>query len=109
MSSIHVQFANALDDLVAQLKLDKTILAVDGKKTDCSSLALYARGVNVHAFLMPRMEFRKTVEGTVRNSFMHSLLAKGRRLYTHDETLVHLCAQLHKIGDRDSRQDDRGT
>jgi len=34
---------------------------------------------------MPRAEFRKTVEGTVRNSFMHSLLAKGRLLYTHDE------------------------
>ena len=47
-------------------------------------MALYADGVNVHAFLMPRAEFRKTVEGAVRNSFMHSLLAKGRLLYTHD-------------------------
>jgi hypothetical protein len=50
---------------------------------------------------MPRTEFRKTVEGAVRNSFMHSLLAKGRLLYTHDETIADLCAGLHQIGERD--------
>jgi hypothetical protein len=59
--------------------------------------------VNVHAFLMPRAEFRKTVEGAARNSFMHSLLAKGRLLYTHDETIAALCARLHEIGERDTR------
>jgi hypothetical protein len=51
---------------------------------------------------MPRAEFRKTVEGAVRNSFMHSLLAKGRLLYTHDETIADLCARLHEIGERDT-------
>ena len=66
-------------------------------------MSLYADGVNVHAFLMPRAEFRKTVEGAVRNSFMHSLLAKGRLLYTHDETIAALCARLHEIGERDTR------
>ena len=29
----------------------------------------------------------------MRNSFMHSLLAKGRLLYTHDETIAALCAR----------------
>ena len=48
---------------------------------------MYADGVNVHAILIPRAEFRRTVEGSVQNSFMHSLLAKGRLLYTHDETM----------------------
>jgi hypothetical protein len=70
---------------------------------DRTSVSLFAGGVNVHAFLMPRTEFRKTVEGAVRNSFMHSLLAKGRLLYTHDETIAALCARLHEIGERDSR------
>ncbi len=59
--------------------------------------------MNVHAFLMPRAEFRKTVEGATRNSFMHSLLAKGRLLYTHDETIAALCARLHEIGERDTQ------
>src|SRR5438552_613117 len=65
-------------------------------------MALYADGVNVHTFLMPRSEFRKTVEGSIHNSFMHSFLAKGRLLYTHDPTVADLCAGLHEIGRRDT-------
>jgi len=34
---------------------------------------------------------------------MHSLLAKGRLLYTHDETIAALCGRLHEIGERDTR------
>ena len=51
-------------------------------------MSLYADGVNVHAFLMPRTDFRRMVEGSVQNSFLHSLLAKGRLLYTHDERIA---------------------
>jgi hypothetical protein len=81
--------------------IDLALVTVDDKKVGTASLALNAGGVNVHAFLMPRTEFRKIVEGTVRNSFMHSLLAKGRLLYTRDETIADLCAGLHEIGERD--------
>src|ERR1051325_10498061 len=103
-ASIQTKFTQALDDLVAQVKLDRSILAailcgslshdtvwvksdidlalvtIDDKKVEASSLSLNAGGVNVHAFLMPRAEFRKMVEGSVRNSFMHSFLAKSRLL-----------------------------
>jgi hypothetical protein len=79
------------------------LVTIDDKKLERASLSLYADGVNVHAFLMPRTDSRKTVEGAVRNSFMHSLLAKGRLLYTHDETIAALCARLHEIGERDTQ------
>ena len=126
-ASIQKKFAEALDELVAQVKQDRSILAailcgslshdtvwaksdidlalvtVDEKKLEKASLSLNANGVNVHAFLMPRAEFRKVVEGSVHNSFMHSLLAKGRLLYTHDETVAGLCARLHEIGERDTQ------
>lgn len=126
-ASIQKKFTEALDELIAHVKEDRSILAailcgslshdtvwaksdidlalvtIDDKKFDRSHLSLYASGVNVHAFLMPRADFRKTVEGAVRNSFMHSLLAKGRLLYTHDETIAGLCARLHEIGERDSQ------
>lgn len=125
--TIQKKFAKALDDLVEQVKADRSILAailcgslshdtvweksdidlalitIDDRKLDRTSLAINADGVNVHALLMPRMEFRKTVEGTVRNSFVHSFLAKGRLLYTHDETIAGLCAHLHEIGERDTQ------
>jgi len=123
--SIPRKFTAALDDLIAHVKEDRSILAailcgslshdtvwaksdidlalvtIDDKKVEKAGLSLYADGVNVHAFLMPRTEFRKTVEGSIRNSFMHSLLAKGRLLYTHDETISGLCAKLNEIGERD--------
>jgi hypothetical protein len=122
---VEKQFLDVLDDLVAQVKCDKSILAailcgslshdtvwaksdidlalvtIDDRKVESGSLSLLAGGVNVHAFLIPRAEFRKTVEGSVRNSFIHSLLAKGRLLYTHDPTIEDLCARLGEIGERD--------
>lgn len=125
--SVQKKFTEALDELVAQVKRDRSILAailcgslshdtvweksdidlvliaIDDKNVEQAGLALYAGGVNVHASLMTRGQFRKTVEGAVRNSFLHSLLAKGRLLYTHDETIAALCARLHEIGERDTQ------
>jgi predicted nucleotidyltransferase len=124
--SIHQTFTAALDALVDEIKEDRSILAVvlcgslshdtvwvksdidlvlvtiDDKKVQSTDVALYADGVNVHAILMPRAEFRKMVEGSTRNSFVHSLLAKGRLLYAHDPTIADLCARLRDIGGRDT-------
>src|SRR3989442_4460487 len=122
--SIKRKFSEALDALVEPVKADRSILAailcgslsrdtvwarsdidlvlvtIDHKKVEGGERALYADGVNVHALLMPRAEFRKTDEGTVRNSFTHAFLAKGRLLYTHDSTIDDLCAGLAEIGER---------
>jgi predicted nucleotidyltransferase len=124
-TSVVRRFTEALDRLIEQVKRDRSVLAailcgslshdtvweksdidlvlitVDDKKVPPGDLALYADGVNVHAWLLPRTDFRKTVEGSIRNSFVHSLLTKGRLLYTHDETVADLCAGLREIGERD--------
>jgi hypothetical protein len=120
-------FSAALDKLVEQVKLDRSILAAvlcgslshdavwaksdidlvlittDDKKPNDSGLALWADGVNVHALLMPRAEFRKSAEGALRNTFLHSFLAKGRLLYTHDDTIARLLESLAAIGERDTQ------
>jgi hypothetical protein len=125
--SIHQTFVAALDALVGEIKTDRSILAVvlcgslshdtvwaksdidlvlvtiDDKKVEAADLTLSADGISVHAMLMPRAEFRKTVEGSVHNSFMHAYLAKGRLLYTHDPTIADLCAGLGGIGERDTQ------
>src|SRR5687767_11698283 len=98
--TVQQKFAAALDSLVGEIKGDRSILAailcgslshdtvweksdidlllvtVDDRKVAAGGLALYSDGVNVHAILMPRTEFRKTVEGSIRSSFAHSFLAK---------------------------------
>jgi predicted nucleotidyltransferase len=123
--SVQQQFTIALNALVDEVKRDRSILAailcgslshdtvwaksdidlvlitIDEKKVSESDRALYADGVNVHALLMSRAEFRTLAEGSIRNSFMHSFLAKGRMLYTHDDSIADLFARLSEMGERD--------
>ena len=127
--SVQDKFEAALNRLIEQVKLDRSSLAailcgslshdkvwaksdidlvlvtIDDKafKEESTGLSLYADHVNVHAFLISRTQFRKTVEGSIHNSFMHSLLAKGRLLYTHDDSIRTLFDRLTDIGERDTR------
>jgi uncharacterized protein len=118
-------FTAAVDALAAQVRQDTSILAailggslahdtvwdksdvdlvlvtIDEAKVSADSISLYADGVNVHALMITRAAFRRLVQGSVQNSFMHSFLAKGRLLYTHDHTIAQLCETLHTLGDRD--------
>ena len=124
---VEQKFTTALQALVEQVKDDRSILAtvlggslshdtvwsksdidlvfvtIDDKKIPATGRSLNADGVNVHAMLLPRAEFRRIAEGSQRNSFMHSFLAKGRLLYTHDETIARLFDRLKDIGERDNR------
>lgn len=120
-------FTDALDTLVEEVRKDRSILAailcgslshdtvwaksdidlvlitIDDKMAASEGMTLYAAGVNVHSQLMTRADFRKLAEGSIRNSFFHSYLAKGRLLYTHDDTIRDLCARLSDIGERDTQ------
>lgn len=125
-ASVHQRFSAALDALVEQIKHDRSVLAailcgslshdvvweksdidlmlvtIDDTLVKASDVPLYADGVNVHVNLIPRAEFRRVIEGSLRQSFIHALVAKGRLLYTHDETIGELCARLQDIGTRDT-------
>ncbi len=125
-SPAHSAFSAALATLIEQLRTDRAILAVilcgslshdmvwaksdidlvlvttDDLSTERPSLALNADGINVHAQIMPRTQFRKLVEGSLHHSFAHSLLAKGRLLYSEDEGIEQLCQRLADIGARDT-------
>ena len=89
------------DMVWAKSDIDLVLITIDDRKVESDSLSLYADGVNVHAMLLPRSEFRQAVEGSIRNSFMHSFLAKGRLLYTHDETISAMFESLKEMGERD--------
>jgi hypothetical protein len=120
------RFDRALEALVDEVRQDRTVLAavlcgslshdvvwqksdidlvlvsVDDPKSPESYVALNAHGVNVHASVIQRTAFRRLVEGATHNSFMHSLLSKGRLLYTHDPSIAGLFEGLRTIGERDS-------
>jgi uncharacterized protein len=127
LSQAEIKFRTALDELIEEVKQDQSVLAavlcgslshdkvwdksdidlvlitIDDRKVEEGGRALYANGVNVHAAVMSRGVFRRIAEGSVRNSFMHSLLAKGRLLYSHDESITELCGQLQNVGERDTQ------
>src|SRR5438270_14035918 len=126
-AEVEDRFNAALTALVEQVKCDRSILAailcgslshdtvwsksdidlllitIDDKKADREGLSLNADGINVHAILMPRADFRKIAEGAILKSFVHSLLAKGRLLYSHDDSLGALCKHLTRLGARDTQ------
>jgi uncharacterized protein len=125
--AIQQAFTVALETLVDEIKEDRSVLAallcgslshdtvweksdidlvlvtIDDKMVPAADIALYAAGVNIHALLVPRAEFRKTLEASLRNSFLHSFLAKGRLLYSHDPTIAELCGRLRDLGARDQQ------
>ena len=90
------------DTVWAKSDIDLVFVTIDDKNLRRTDLSLNADGVNIHTFLMPRAEFRRTVEGSIRQSFAHSFLTKGRLLYTHDPTIADLHARLQAIGERDT-------
>src|SRR6185295_3687786 len=89
--SVQEKFEAALDRLIEQVKLDRSILAailcgslsydkvwaksdidlvlvtIDDKalKEEPGGRSLYADDVNVHAVMISRAQFRKTVEGSI--------------------------------------------
>ncbi len=127
MNATQQRFTAALDALIDQVRKDRSILAailcgslshdvvweksdidlmlvtIDDRKVEESAVPLYADGVNVHVNLVPRAEFRKAIDGSLSNSFVHALVAKGRLLYTHDDTIADLCRRPGEIGARDTQ------
>jgi predicted nucleotidyltransferase len=124
--SVPQAFGAALDGLIRQVEKDSSILAailcgslahdtvwarsdidlvfvtIDDRRVAPGDIPLYADGVNVHALLIPRTEFRKTVEGALHGSFINSFLAKGRLLYTRDPSIESLFGRLQSRGQRDT-------
>jgi hypothetical protein len=92
----------AHDTVWARSDIDLVFVTIDDRKVPASDIPLYADGVNVHALLIPRTEFRKMVEGSLHGSFLNSFLAKGRLLYTHDPSIETLFGRLRSRGQRDT-------
>jgi hypothetical protein len=124
---VRQRFSDALDRLVAQIKQDREVIAAilcgslshdtvwaksdidlvlvtaDDRQGNRSSATLDADGIHVHALMFPRAAFRKEAEATLHNSFIHSFVAKGTLLFTHDPTIADLLARVRVIGERDTR------
>lgn len=93
----------AHDTVWARSDIDLVLVTIDDKLVEAASMSLDADGINVHAMLVPRAQFKRLADGAMTNSFMHSLFAKGRLLFSHDDSIAPLLERMRSIGDRDTR------
>ena len=91
------------DEVWDKSDIDLVLVCTDDKKTAAHDVALVVDDVNIHTNVMPRGEFRRGLDSAVRNSFQHSIFAKGRLLFTRDPSIATLFGQLAEIGKRDSQ------
>ncbi len=121
---VQKQFDGALQTLVSKLQADSCILAAvllgslshdtvwhrsdidlllvtQEVRLKQKSVSLLESGVNIHAGLIPRSEFRRALEGAVQGSFMHSILVKGRMLFCREEALAELFEDRHRLSEQD--------
>jgi hypothetical protein len=125
LTAIRERYETALEALITQVKQDTTILAavllgslshdVVWEKSDIDlllitqdsvrmrqeSLSLVEDDINIHVFLRPRSEFKRLLGGATQSSFIHSLLMKGRILFSRDETIAELFADRNRVGAHD--------
>ncbi len=124
-TEIQQQYEQALDSLVEKVQRDHWIIAaillgslsydVVWEKSDIDLLlvreegkqksggySLVEAGINVHAIMTTRSEFRKMMEGSLQSSFMHSaVVMRGRLLFTEDETIRGFFENRDRLGARD--------
>jgi predicted nucleotidyltransferase len=96
-----VLFGSLSNDVVWDKSDIDLVIIIQENKTNNEGMTLVEEGINVHASLIARSEFKRVLEGSVRSSFIHSALTKGRLLYTRDETLETFWANREQFGVRD--------
>ncbi len=123
-NDVQERYRRALDSLVGKLKEDSTVLAVvlmgsmshdvvweksdidllivtTEVKLKSSALFLTEDDVNIHAYLYTRSAFRKSLDGSMQSTFVHSLLSHGTMLFTRDVSLAEAYEARHEYGGRD--------
>jgi uncharacterized protein len=129
--AVRTQYEQAVSQFVEKVKQDRYILAVIlfgslsydtvweksdidlmligpepksmSKKSSSKSFVLTENGLNIHAVLHSRSEFRRMIEGSLRSSFAHSAFSKSKLLFSRDPSVAELYENIQKMGSRDQQ------
>ncbi|HEX2946581.1 MAG TPA: nucleotidyltransferase [Clostridia bacterium] len=90
----------AYDVVWEKSDIDMTVIVRDQPlKTD--SYCIVEDGIVINAYLLPRSSFKRGMEGNIGGSFGQSYFAKGKIVYTTDESLHDYFEDIKKIGSDD--------
>ena len=83
--------------------IDLLVVGRDEKDNskECKSFSLVENGVNIHASLQSRSQFKRMIEGSLQSTFMHSFFSQSRLLFTRDETIRELYENVERLGAKD--------
>lgn len=122
---VRARYQAALDALVARLQQDPYILAAivygsvargeaweksdidldiiqqDGSAGQTRHLYLVEDGINISATLIARSSFKRSVDGALQGSFIHSLRSHAKLLFSKDESITAWYSESNQIGERD--------
>lgn len=88
------------DQVWEQSDIDIYLVGVD-EKQPTKSYCLVEHGVNIHAVLYPRGQFKKMMDGSLQGSFFHSSFSRSKLLFSRDDTLREFYENVNHVGSRD--------
>jgi hypothetical protein len=88
------------DEVWEQSDIDIYLIGRDESRQP-KGYCLVENGVNIHATLYPRHQFKQMLEGSQQGSFFHSTFARSRLLFSRDETIADYYRGAQHVGARD--------
>lgn len=85
------------DEVWEKSDIDMTLIVRDQKLTN-RGYCVIEDGIIINVDLMERSNFRRIMEWSTGGSFLHSLFAKGKIIYSKDESLYSYFEDIKKLG-----------
>jgi len=124
LSEWNALFQNALESFVEKLKQDEQVIAavlfgslsydqvweksdldlkliVQDQKLARRMMCFVEQGIWINATIDTRNDFKRWMERSVQSSISHSMLVRGKLLFTKDRTIEEYFEQIRHIGERD--------
>jgi predicted nucleotidyltransferase len=90
----------AYDVIWEKSDVDMTVVVRD-QKLSSDNLSITEDGITFNLYLVQRSTFKRGMEGSIGGSFLHSFMAKGKIVYTKDESLYEFFEDIKQIGEDD--------
>jgi hypothetical protein len=84
-------------------KSDIDVILVGEEKLKSDSFTLTEEGIVIHAYLMPRSQLKRILDGEPQSSFFSSFLSRSRLLYTIDDSIRDWYDRFGTVGEHDKQ------
>ena len=89
------------DEVWDKSDIDLVVITTDEKKQLHEAICLTAEDVNIHTSLIPRNQFKRTLDAAHRNSFQHSIYARSKLLFSKDPSIEKMYDDIEQLGTHD--------